>query len=265
MNRVEFQNVTFGYEKTPVLRELSLTVQTGSFWAIVGPNGSGKTTFLRMLDGQLKPQAGEILVEGRPLSSWSFRQRAEKMSLVRQEFVPVFGYSVFETVLMARSFRREWSLFENAVDRSIAKAALAATDTLKFADRTLGQISGGERQRVFLARALAQETPMLLLDEPTSHLDLKHQIRIFDLLRQMQIEQGKTILLVTHDLNLACQYCDRVLLLGTDGAYIQGTPQTVLNCRQIEEIFEIKVFQGTVRREKFFVPLGHYSKDAPPK
>lgn len=263
MSLIEFQNVTFGYEQASVLRGLSLTIEANSFWAIVGPNGAGKTTFLKLLCGQLKPQKGKILVEGRPLTSWSFAQRAEKMSLVRQEFVPVFGYSVFETVLMARSFLRHWSLFESEHDRRVVESALAATDTLKFADRTLGQISGGERQRVFIARALAQETPILLLDEPTSHLDLKHQIRIFDLLRQMQIEQGKTILLVTHDLNLACQYCDRVLLLGTDGTYFHGSPETVLDASRIEEIYNVKVHQGLVYRERFFVPLGQYSKDTP--
>lgn len=183
--------------------------------------------------------------------------------MVRQEFVPVFGFSVRQTVMMARYYRRSSALFENAEDIEAVDAALAATDTLDFADRPLGHLSGGERQRVFIARALAQETPVLLLDEPTSHLDLKHQIRIFDLLKQMQREQCKTVLLVTHDLNLAAQYCDKVLLLGLDGSFSQGPPEEVLDSGQIQSVFGVQGCQGRIQRRKFFVPLGRFSKDRP--
>lgn len=184
--------------------------------------------------------------------------------MVRQEFVPVFGFSVRQTVMMSRFHRQKTALFEQPEDIQAVEAALAVTDTAEFADRPLGHLSGGERQRVFIARALAQETPVLLLDEPTSHLDLKHQVRIFDLLKQMQAEQGKTVLLVTHDINLVCQYCDRVLLLGAGGAYFQGVPEEVLNAERIEAVFSVKGYQGLVCREKFFIPLGRFSKDKPP-
>ena len=183
--------------------------------------------------------------------------------MVRQEFVPVFGFSVRQTVMMARFYRKKSTLFEAPEDIEAVESALSATDTLDFGDRPLGRLSGGERQRVFIARALAQETPILLLDEPTSHLDLKHQVRIFDLLKQMQAEQGKTVLLVTHDINLACQYCDRVLLLGADGTYFQGDPEDVLDSQRITEIFHVKGHQGLLYRKKFFIPLGQFSKDRP--
>ncbi|MHC4290672.1 MAG: ABC transporter ATP-binding protein [Planctomycetota bacterium] len=263
MSFIEMQNVTFAYEEQPVLKSLSLSVETNSFWAIVGPNGAGKSTFLNLLCGQLKPSQGKVHLDGKPASSLSSQQLARILSMVRQEFVPVFGFSVRQTVMMARFYRRTSALFENAEDIEAVDAALTATDTMDFAERPLGHLSGGERQRVFIARALAQETPVLLLDEPTSHLDLKHQIRVFDLLKQMQCEQGKTILLVTHDLNLAAQYCDRVLLLGPDGSYFQGSPEKVLDSSQIQSIFGVQGHQGLIEKRKFFVPLGRFSKDRP--
>ncbi|MDH4203292.1 MAG: ABC transporter ATP-binding protein [Phycisphaerae bacterium] len=264
MSFIEMNNVTFGYEGLPVLKSLSLSVEKNSFWAVVGPNGSGKSTFLNLLCGQLKPDEGKVHVDGRAASSYSSQQLARILSMVRQEFVPVFGFSVRQTVMMARFYRTS-SLFENAEDIEAVDAALAATDTMNFADRPLGHLSGGERQRVFIARSLAQETPVLLLDEPTSHLDLKHQIRIFDLLKQMQHEQGKTILLVTHDLNMAVQYCDRVLLLGAEGAFFQGLPEQVLESGQIQSIFGVQGHQGQLQERKFFIPLGRFSMDRPEK
>ncbi len=263
MSFIQIQDVTFGYEDQPVLKDLSLAVEKHSFWAIVGPNGSGKSTFLNLLSGQLKPRRGTIHIDDEPVSSFSTRRLAGVLSMVRQEFVPVFGFSVRETVMMARFYRKKTSLFEEPEDAAAVESALRATDTLDFSDRPLGHLSGGERQRVFIARALAQETPILLLDEPTSHLDLKHQVRIFDLLKQMQAEQGKTVVLVTHDINLTCQYCDRVLLLGSGGTYFQGTPEEVLDAERIEETFSVKGYQGLVCREKFFIPLGKFSKDHP--
>jgi iron complex transport system ATP-binding protein len=263
MSFIEMNNVTFGYEDQPVLKSLSLSVEKKAFWAVVGPNGAGKSTFLNLLCGQLKPDQGNVYLDGKPASSHSSRQLARILSMVRQEFVPVFGFSVRQTVMMARFYRTS-TLFENAEDIEAVNTALTATDTMDFADRPLGHLSGGERQRVFIARALAQETPVLLLDEPTSHLDLKHQIRIFDLLKQMQHEQGKTILLVTHDLNMAAQYCDRVLLLGTEGAFFQGVPEQVLESGQIQSIFGVQGHQGQLPKRKFFIPLGRFSMDRPP-
>jgi iron complex transport system ATP-binding protein len=263
MSRIEFDQVSFGYDQASILKDLTLAVQPNSFWAIVGPNGSGKSTFLSLLSGRLKPDQGRVLIDGNAVAGLSSRQRAKKMSLVQQEFVPTFGYTVLETVMMARYTRQKNMLFESEGDRQAAHLALKATDTLDFAERSLAQLSGGERQRVFIARALAQETPILLLDEPTSHLDLKHQVKIFDLLKQMQCQQGKTILLVTHDINLAVQYCDRVLLLGANETFFEGQPEQVLESGRIESIFGVQGHQGRIQKEKFFVPLGRFSKDRP--
>lgn len=263
MSFIEFENVTFSYESTHILKDFSLGIETNSFWGIIGPNGAGKSTFLSLLSGQLEPKRGNVYIDRKPVSQFHPTQRAQMISLVRQEFIPVFGYSVYQTVMMGRYARQQGFLFENTNDRKAVDAAMEATDTLNFAQRSLGHLSGGERQRVFIARALAQQTPILLLDEPTSHLDLKHQVRIFDLLKQMQCQQGKTILLVTHDINLAGQYCDRILLLGSQGAFFEGSPQNILKSGQIQSVFGVQGYHSRINNEYFFLPLGRFSKDQP--
>ncbi len=261
MSLIEVQQVSFSYDRLEVLQNLSLNIETNSFWSIIGPNGSGKSTFLRLLSHGLHPQKGAILLENQPLITYSVASLARKMSLVHQELTPVFGFSVFETVLMGRHYLQKGLLFESTQDRHAVQSALEATDTLHLADRPLSHLSGGERQRVFIARALAQETPILLLDEPTSHLDLKHQVKIFDLLKQMQLRKNKTIILVSHDLNLSCQYADQMLLLAPNGHAISGTPKEIMSSGYIESVFQVKGFHGTIANETFFIPLGNLSRD----
>jgi iron complex transport system ATP-binding protein len=152
--------------------------------------------------------------------------------------------------------------FESKTDKQIVNEALEATDTAQFASRGLGSLSGGERQRVFIARSLAANSPVLLLDEPTSFLDLKHQVGIYDLLKSTQLEKGKTIVAITHDINLAAQYCDEILLLGANSNYHIGQTQDVFSPEQIEKVFGVRTFVGNLGREKFFIPLGKFAKDS---
>jgi iron complex transport system ATP-binding protein len=195
------------------LQDLTFPVRAGTFLAIVGPNGAGKSTLLNILAGLLRPHAGEVLLEGVSLGSYPVQARARKIAVVRQESIPVFGFSVAETVLMARTpFFDRWG-FESKADRELVVKALELTGTSEFSLRLLSSLSAGERQRVFIARALAQDTPILLLDEPTSFLDLKHQVGIYDLLKSIQVQKHATLVAVTHDINLALQYCDETLLL----------------------------------------------------
>ncbi len=261
MSIIEVQNLNFSYSEEQVLHDLNLEVKRGSFLTIAGPNGVGKSTLLNLLSGQLKPDSGSIKIGGAEVQSYSTSALAQKVAVVRQEFVPVFGFSVLQTVLMARVPYYGPLGFESRRDRQIAQDALEATDTVRLAKRQLGRISGGERQRVFIARALAQATPVLLLDEPTSFLDLHHQVRIYDLLKKMQIERGKTIVAVTHDINLAVQYCDELMLLGTDGNCYKGTGREMLEPDTIKKIFAVTGFAGRIGTEKFFLPLGEYAKD----
>lgn len=272
---IQVKNVSFGYTRqATVLSDISFDVATGSFLAIAGPNGAGKSTLLNLISGALAPKSGMIMIDAAPIESYGTRSLASKIAVVRQEFVPVFGFSVVETVMMARTRHYSQAGFESEADRDIIYEALEATDTAQFAARPLGSLSGGERQRVFIARALAQATDILLLDEPTSFLDLKHQVNIYDLLKVAQSKNNKTVVVVTHDINLAAQYCDEILLLGghlTDPEspdrgqardnYCIGRTEDVLSPEQIEEIFGVGIFVGKVGRERFFLPLGRSAKD----
>lgn len=275
---IQVNQVSFAYGKDrPVLGGIDFAVRPGVFLAVAGPNGVGKSTLIAIIAGMLKPRSGSILLEGRDLRSYNVRDLARRIAVVRQEFVPAFGFSVIETVLMARTPHYGQLGFESPADRDLAIRALELTDTSRFASRPLGSLSAGERQRVFIARALAQSTPILLLDEPTSFLDLKHQVGIYDLLKSVQEDMGVTIVSVTHDINLASQYCDEALLLypperdpdnpadPTDperSRHRIGPTAEVFTAREIEQAFGVRVFSGTVGTEPFVVPLGNKAKDA---
>ncbi|UCC98917.1 MAG: ABC transporter ATP-binding protein [Phycisphaerales bacterium] len=259
---IHVQNLSFGYTtKSLVLKDISFSVPSGGFLAIAGPNGAGKSTLLNLICGALTPRSGTIIIDAAPIESYSTRTLAAKVAVVRQESVPIFGFSVVETVLMARTPYFGTAGFESQADREIVQDALELTDTAGFASRPLTSLSSGERQRVFIARALAQNSPILLLDEPTSFLDLKHQVGIYDLLKAAQFGKGKTIVAVTHDINLACQYCDQALLLGTDGLSRHGPVSEVLSTEQIENVFGVEIFAGRIGQEGFFMPLGKLAKD----
>ncbi len=260
---IEVDNLSFGYSpKSTVLRDISFEVKPGTFLAIAGPNGAGKSTLLNLMCGALAPKSGTVRIDAAAVESYDSQSLAAKVAVVRQEFVPIFGFSVVEMVLMARTPHFGTMGFESEADRQIVHNALEATDTARFASRALISLSGGERQRVFIARALAQDSPVLLLDEPTNFLDLKHQVGIYDLLKAAQLEKGKTIVAVTHDINLATQYCDEILLLGADSSYHIGKTEAVLAPEQIRKVFGVDVFAGEVGREKFFMPLGKLAKDS---
>jgi iron complex transport system ATP-binding protein len=261
MNVIEVKNLKFSYTRQAVVfKDLSLQVRAGSFMAVAGPNGAGKSTLLNLLCGLLKAQSGSIKIDGEKIESYS-NKLARKVAVVRQEFVPVFGFSVMETVMMPRVHYLDALGFESQADRQIASESLEATDTIGLASRPLGQISSGERQRVFIARALTQDTPILLLDEPTSFLDLKHQVGIYDLLKKMQLEKGKTIVVVTHDINLAAQYCDAVLLLGTRSDYYIGTAEEIFSEERIETVYGVRGCSSRLGTGNFFLPLGKFAKD----
>jgi len=260
MSLIKVDKLSFGYSSCEILEELSFELDSGNFLAIAGPNGAGKSTLLNLLSGALKPKSGSISIEDKAIGRYTNRQLCEKIAVVRQEFVPIYGFSVIETVLMARTAYYSRTGFERKIDREIAIEALEATDTLDFAERRLGQLSSGERQRVFIARALAQKTDILLLDEPTSFLDLRHQIEIYDLLKKMQLEKNKAILMVTHNINLASQYADVALILGADSSYNWGSTKEIFTSEQIEKVFGVKTVKCIIEEENFFLPLGKFAK-----
>ncbi|MCE9537069.1 MAG: ABC transporter ATP-binding protein [Nitrospirae bacterium] len=216
------------------LDHLSFHVDTGEILGIVGPNGSGKTSLLKVLSGLVPAGEGDVRLGGLSLRKRSQTDIARVVAVVPQEYAQVFPFTVAETVLMGRFPHRTtrwWSLGigdETAKDLSCAHQAMVDTDVLSLADRLVSDLSGGERQRVMIARALAQEPKILLLDEPTAFLDINHQIEICSLIARLKTERRLTVVLVSHDLNVASQYCDRVLML-KDGALCRiGSPEETI-------------------------------------
>jgi iron complex transport system ATP-binding protein len=261
MNIIKVENLCFDFAQKIILKNLSFNIKRGTFLGIIGPNGAGKTTLLNLLCRLLKPKTGSIHIESKSVESYQTKELARKIAIVRQEFVPVFDFSVTEIVTMARTPYLGSFAFPGESDKKIIEESLELTDTAQFADRLLGNLSGGERQRVFIARALAQNTPILLLDEPTSFLDMKHQVGIYDLLKDAQHRQNKTIVAVTHDINLAVQYCDELLILSHDHNYIYGCPKDILNAEQISKVFGIQIMTGKISEKDYFIPTGKYSKN----
>jgi iron complex transport system ATP-binding protein len=259
---VEIENLSFAYGQQIVLQDMSFGVERGQFLAVAGPNGAGKSTLLNLICGLLRPQKGQIRIDGTDVDSYSIKALSRKVAVVRQEFVPEFDFTTAEIVAMARTPYMSTFGFESESDREIIAQALEMTETSRFESRPIRQLSGGERQRVFIARALAQQSPILLLDEPTTFLDFKHQVDIYDLLKEVQSQTNKTIIAVTHDINLAIQYCDKALLI-SDKTFHLGDINEVLSRERIEEVFSVKTFEGMVGNERYFLPLGKLSKSNP--
>ncbi len=264
MNAVQVKGLGLKLGGRQVLTDLSLSVASGEFCVVIGPNGSGKTTLLRLLAALLVPEAGKIELFGQPLGRYSRRQLARVLALVPQQAPTDFPFSVRETVLMGRSPHLGLMAFERATDLALAAEAMAFTDVSHLADRRLDQLSGGERQRVIIARAICQQPRLILLDEPTAALDPAHQIKILDLLERLRQERGVTVIMVSHDLNLAALYGDRLLLLCEGRADRVGTPVEVLERARLERVYGCTMVVEEDRRNGFLrvspVPA-RYRKD----
>ncbi len=243
---LDIQGIRFGYGsasggtgRSPVLTDVSLSVRRGAITALLGPNGGGKTTLLSLAAGVLAPQAGRILLDGAPLDRLARREVARRIAMVQQETHAVFDYTVRELVLMGRHPHLGTFEVEGPDDLAIADDAMTATRTRHLADRIFGTLSGGERQRAALASALAQQPDLLLLDEPTSSLDLAYQLDIAGLLKTLNRERGMTIVFATHDLNLAASLADELVLLRGGRLLAQGTPGSVLTRESIRGLYEV--------------------------
>jgi iron complex transport system ATP-binding protein len=217
-------------------------VEKGEFVGVIGPNGSGKTTLLKMLYRLLSPQKGEILFELVPIRKMDRADIAKRIGVVAQETQLLFPFSVLETVLMGRSPYLGHLMFESEKDLEIAKKAMEWTETLSFSERPMDELSGGERKRVFIARALAQEPEVILLDEPTANLDIHHQMDFLDLILTLNRERGLTILMASHDMNVASEFCDRLILLQEGRIYQIGTPDEVITKENIEKVYGCEVW-----------------------
>ncbi len=231
----------YRYDDTWALRNVSLKAWAGELLGVLGPNGSGKSTLLRIMDGLIAPQEGQVRLKGRILRELSRFELARSVAMVSQENHFQFSFSVMEVVLMGRFPHMRRLQFEGERDWVAARKALQATNTQDLAGRDIHALSGGERQRVLIARALSQEPCALLLDEPTSFLDLKHKREIFRLARSLAQDAGLGVVVVSHDMDLAAQYCDRLLVLKEGRVVAMGAPGDVLTVETIGTVFDCPV------------------------
>ena len=237
---IQTENLTFAYKDKPVLDGVSLSVERGEMVGILGPNGSGKTTLLKIFSAVLRGR-GEVKVNGRSIKTYGKRELSRLFAMVPQESQILFPYTVAEIVLMGRASYHSPLALEGRKDLEVARASMELTDSLPFSDRYLHELSGGEKQRVIIARALAQEPEILLLDEPSASLDLKHQVQVFELMRRLNRERSLTIVAALHDLNLAAIFFPRLVMLRDGRIYRDGSPKEVLTEGTIEEIYGIRV------------------------
>lgn len=245
------EDLTVQYRTKDVIRSLTFTVNKGEVFGIIGPNGSGKTSLLKAINGGLPPAEGRIEIDGKLLAAYGSKELAKKMAVLPQQAETAFSYSVSEVVALGRyPYQKGWLQRTTKQDEEMIAAALKQTDTWKFRDTPLQQLSGGERQRVLLARALAQEPDILLLDEPTNHLDLSHQMQLLDALRQWTGTRQLTVVTVLHDLNMASLYCDRILLLEEGEMVALDSPHKVLKEEQLAHVYQTTL----MRKEHPSVP-----------
>ena len=239
---IEVNAISFRYHKDWVLQDISFRVEKGEFVGVIGPNGSGKTTLLKILYRLLTPQKGEILFNLAPMKRMDRADIAKRIAVVAQETQLLFPFSVLETVLMGRSPYLGHLTFEGQKDLEISKKAMEWTKILPFSERPMDELSGGERKRVFIARALAQEPEVILLDEPTANLDIHHQIDFLDLILTLNRERGLTIFMASHDMNIASEFCDRLILLQGGRIFKMGSPGEVITKENIEKVYGCQVW-----------------------
>lgn len=237
---IQTHDLSFAYKDRSVLHAVSLSVERGEMVGILGPNGSGKTTFLKILSAVLFGE-GEVKLNGRNIETYGRRELSRLFAVVSQESHVNFPYTVAEIVLMGRASYHSSFALEGKKDLEVARASMELTDSLSLSNRYFHELSGGEKQRVMIARALAQEPEILLLDEPSAFLDLKHQVQVFELLRRLNRERGLTIVAALHDLNLAALFCPRLVMLREGKIYHDGSPREVLTEKTIDEVYGIRV------------------------
>jgi iron complex transport system ATP-binding protein len=234
---IRLDGVELAFGDATVLDGVDLTVERGELVGLVGPNGAGKTTLLRTINGILEPDDGDVFVDGDRVRDLSSKEVSRRVATVPQDTQVGFAFTAEQVVEMGRTPHR--SRLDWSEDTDPVEAALERTQTLRFRDRRIDDLSGGERQRVLLARALAQETPALLLDEPTASLDINHQVRVLQTVRKL-VDDGRTSLAAIHDLDLAARYCDRLLLLHEGTIRTAGPPETVLDDTALEAAFDTR-------------------------
>lgn len=237
---LEVNNISYSVREKNIIEDISFSLEKGGFYSVIGTNGSGKTTLLRCIANSIETTKGSIKINNKPINKYTPKLLAHMISVVSQHTEFLFDFSSFQVVMMGRMAYQKLLQTDSPEDLNIVEQCMKKTNTWQLKDRSIKQLSGGELQRVMIARALAQQTPIILLDEPVSSLDIRHQFDIMELLKQINKENNTTIFIILHDLSLALKYSDKVISL-KDGHLIHfGETKDILNKENIEKLFEIK-------------------------
>jgi iron complex transport system ATP-binding protein len=251
--KLKIKDVEFSYASTPILKNVCMELQTSEVLGIVGPNGAGKSTLLRCIDRILKPQRGSILLDGQEVKDMSRMEIARRLGYVPQTSTRVFPATVFDTVLMGRRPHLGWRSNEKDVEKVLE--ILKLLGIIEFALRDFNEISGGQQQKVLIARALAQEAGVLLLDEPTSNLDIRHQLEAMDIIKKLVKETGISAIMAIHDLNLGSRYSDRIIMLNGGSIFDAGSPSSVLNPESIKQVYGVEAVVRLEAGRPYIVPM----------
>ncbi|EOW6929125.1 ABC transporter ATP-binding protein [Serratia marcescens] len=264
-HRLHASHLKLGYDNKIIADDLSVAIPDGAFTVIVGPNACGKSTLLRALCRLLKPSAGEVMLDGKNISSFATKALARELGLLPQTSIAPDSITVADLVSRGRyphqSLLKQWT----QADKQAVVAAMAATNVGQLADRSVDELSGGQRQRVWVAMALAQQTPLLLLDEPTTYLDIAHQIELLDLFRQLNREHGQTLIAVLHDLNHACRYADHIIAMRDGKIVAEGKPAEIITAELVERVFGMPcmIIDDPLSHTPLVIPRGRYHCDTP--
>ncbi|MGE5352614.1 MAG: ABC transporter ATP-binding protein [Acidobacteriota bacterium] len=245
MPLVELKNICFSYNSSSKdesefqLRNIHLTIDDGEFISVLGPNGSGKSTLLKVITGLLKPSKGEISLQNNPYRNISRKTLARAIAFVPQSSLTIFPFSIYEIVMMGRTPYLNMFGYEKKEDRDRVMEAIELVDIAHLKDKGINEVSGGEAQRAFIARAIVQQPKLILLDEPNSHLDIKHQLSVFNLIKKLNADNGLTVLSVSHDLNLAGFYSSRVILMKQGEILEDDKTERILTSENIYKVFEV--------------------------
>ncbi len=262
--RLEVSGLSYAYDGRKVVDDVDLCAEPGEIVGLIGPNGSGKSTLIKILSGVIDGFEGSAQIDGRDITSVPRRERAQMLAVVPQEPVFSFPFSCLEIVLMGRHPHLAGLAFESSRDIELARDALRRCGAEEFAERTIHELSSGERQRVVFARALAQHPRALLLDEPATFLDIRHQVELYDIVRDQVSDQGCAALTVLHDLNLAAEYCDRIYLLRDGRVEAGGPTEEVFTYANLKRVFETEVYvdSNSLTGRLLVIPLsGRVQKD----
>jgi len=252
---VKVQDLSFSYGKKVILKDINLSFTKGNFYSVIGPNGSGKSTFIKNISKILSPRGGSVFIDNEDIAKLNNKKLAQTMSIIPQDIQIEYDFTVFDIVMMGRSpYKRRFSDF-NIEDEKIVEKYMKVTNTWLLKDKLITELSGGETQRVIAARVLTQETDIILLDEPTSHLDIQYQVEFLKIFKSLKMD--KVIIVVLHDLNLASIFSDEIILINKGEVVSKGTPWQVISKENIKDVYNISVeiFENPISKCPYIIPI----------